>query len=66
MKRNHILVLLALAIVLGVAGLYFQISRSAGWNDTKTDRRVFQNLPINDIAKIQIRSSAATVTLEKN
>jgi hypothetical protein len=65
MKRNHILVLLALAIVLGVAGLYFQISRSAGWNDTKTDRRVFQNLPINDIAKIQIRSSAATVTLEK-
>jgi hypothetical protein len=65
MKRNHILVLLALVIVLGVAGLYFQISRSAGWNDTKTDRRVFQNLPINDIAKIQIRSSAATVTLEK-
>jgi Domain of unknown function (DUF4340) len=65
MKRNHILVLLALAIVLGVAGLYFQISRSAGWNDTKTDRRVFQNLPINDIAKIQIRSSAATVTLKK-
>jgi hypothetical protein len=65
MRKNQILLLLALALVLGVAGAYFQISRSAGWNDTKTDRRIFQNLPINDIAKIQIRSSAATVTLEK-
>jgi hypothetical protein len=65
MRKNQILFLLALAIVLGVAGIYFQISRSAGWNDTKTDRRIFRNLPINDIAKIQIRSTAATVTLEK-
>jgi hypothetical protein len=65
MKRNQLLILLALAAVLGVAGAYFQISRSAGWNNTKTDRRIFQNLPVNEIAKIQIRSSGATVTLEK-
>jgi hypothetical protein len=65
MKRNHLLLLLALAIVLGVAGIYFQVSRSASWNETKTDHRFFKNLPINDIAKIQIRSSGATVTLEK-
>jgi hypothetical protein len=65
MKKNQLLVLLALAVVLGTAGVYFQISRSAGWNDVKMDRRILQGLPINDIAKIQIRSSTATVTLEK-
>ena len=65
MKRNQILLLLALAVVLGIAGIYFQISKSAGWNDVKTDRKVLQGLPINDIAKIQIRSSTAAVTLEK-
>jgi len=65
MKKNQLLVLLALAVVLGTAGVYFQMSRSAGWNDVKMDRRILQGLPINDIAKIQIRSSTATVTLEK-
>jgi Domain of unknown function (DUF4340) len=65
MKRNQLFLLLALAVVLGIAGVYLQISRSAGWNEAKTNRRIFQNLPINDIAKIQIRSSGATVTLEK-
>jgi hypothetical protein len=65
MKKNQLLLLLALAIVLGIAGIYFQFSRSAGWNDAKTDRRIFQNLPINDIVKIQIHSTSATVTLEK-
>jgi hypothetical protein len=65
MKKNQLLLLLALAVVLGAAGIYFQISKSAGWNDAKTDRKILQGLPINDIAKIQIRSSTATVTLEK-
>jgi hypothetical protein len=65
MKKNQLLLLLVLAAVLGIAGIYFQISRSGAWNDAKTDRRIFQNLPINDIAKIQIHSSSATVTLEK-
>jgi hypothetical protein len=65
MKKNQVLLSLALAAVLGMAGIYFQISKSAGWNDAKTDRRLLSDLPINDIAKIQIRSSAANVTLEK-
>jgi hypothetical protein len=65
MKKNQVLLCIALAAVLGVAGIYFQISKSAGWNDVKTDNRLLQGLPINDIAKIQIRSSASTVTLEK-
>jgi len=65
MKKNQVLLSVALAAVFGIAGIYFQISKSAGWNDTKTDHRLLQDLPINDIAKIQIRSSAATITLEK-
>ena len=65
MKKNQVFLCIALAAVLGIAGIYFQISQSAGWNDVKTDSRLLQGLPINDIAKIQIRSSAATVTLEK-
>jgi hypothetical protein len=65
MKKNHLLLLLALAVVVGLAGIYFQISQSAGWNDAKTDRTILQNLPVNDITKILIRSSPATVTLEK-
>jgi Domain of unknown function (DUF4340)/Protein kinase C terminal domain len=66
MKKHHLLLLVAAAIVVGLGGIYFQISRSAAWNESKTDRSVFQNLAINDVTKIQIRSSASTVTLEKN
>jgi hypothetical protein len=65
MKKHHLLLLVAAAIVVGLAGTYFQISRSAAWNESKTDRTIFQNLAINDVAKIQIRSNAGTVTLEK-
>ncbi len=65
MKKHHLLSLVAAAILVGLAGIYFQISRSAGWNASKTDRRIFQNLAINDVTKIQLRSTADTVTLEK-
>ena len=52
-------------MVLGLAGVYFQISQSAGWNSSRTDRRIFQNLAINDVTQIQIRSDTGTVTLHK-
>jgi hypothetical protein len=65
MKKNHLLLLLAIAIVVGLAGIYLKISQSAGWGDSKTDRTIFQNLAVNDITKIQIRSTPANVTLEK-
>jgi hypothetical protein len=65
MKKHHLLLLVAAAIIVGLGGIYFQISRSAAWNESKTDRSIFQNLPINDVTKIQIRSNADTVTLEK-
>ena len=65
MKRNQFLLLLAVAVIVGLAGIYFQFSRSAGWNESKTDRRIFQNLAVNDVTKIQIRSATSSLTLEK-
>jgi hypothetical protein len=65
MKKNHLLLLLSVAIVVSLAGIFFQFSQSDRWNNAKTDRTIFQNLPVNDITKIQIRSVPATVTLEK-
>jgi hypothetical protein len=65
MKKNHLLLLLAVAVLAGLAGIYFQVAQSSKWNDSKTDRTIFQNLPVNDISQIQIRSGAASVTLEK-
>src|SRR6202035_1248455 len=65
MKKNHLLLLLAVAIIVGLLALYFQNTKYAGWNDSKTDRTIFQNLAVNDITKIQIRSAPGSVTLEK-
>jgi hypothetical protein len=65
MKKNHLLLLLAVAVIVGLAGIYFRISQSAGWSDSRTDRTIFQNLAVNDITRIQIRSAPANVTLEK-
>jgi hypothetical protein len=65
MKKKNLLLLSAVAVVVGLAGIYFQISQYAGWNDSKTDRTIFQNLAVNDITKIQVRSAPASATLEK-
>jgi hypothetical protein len=65
MKKNQLLLLLAVAFIASLAGVFFQLSQSDRWNNAKTDRTIFQNLPINDVTKIQIRSVPVTVTLEK-
>jgi hypothetical protein len=65
MKKKHLLLLLAVAVVVGLAGVYFQISQYAGWNDSKTDRTIYQNLAVNDVSKIELRSAPASITLEK-
>jgi hypothetical protein len=65
MKKKHLLLLLAVAVVVGLAGVFFQVSQYAGWNDSKTDRTIYQNLAVNDVTKIELRSAPASVTLEK-
>ena len=65
MKKNNLLLLLAVAVVAGLAGIYFQVAQSSKWSDSKTDRTIFQSLPVNDISQIQIRSGTVSVTLER-
>jgi hypothetical protein len=65
MKKTHLLSLLLVALIAGLAGLYLEVSRSSLWNESQAAQTVFPNLPVNDISKIEIRSAAANVTLEK-
>jgi Domain of unknown function (DUF4340) len=65
MKKNHLLTLLIVAIVVGLAGVLFEISQSSRWNGSKAAQTIFPNLAVNDITKIEIRSTPASVTLEK-
>jgi Domain of unknown function (DUF4340) len=64
-KMKKSLLLSCLAILLGAAGIYFEICQSASWSSAKTDRRILPNLPLNDISKINLQSANAAVTLEK-
>jgi len=65
MNRNRFLILVGVAILLALAGGLFQFSRSKSWQESKSDRLVLPNLAVNDISKIQLRTAAAAVTLEK-
>ena len=65
MKKKSLFILIGLAILLGAAGTVFELSRSAGWNNTKADRRVLPDLAVNDISKIKLASPKASITLEK-
>jgi hypothetical protein len=65
MKKTSILILVGFAIVLGAAGILFELSQSASWNRAKTDRRVLPDLAVNEVSKIRMQSSKATLTLEK-
>jgi Domain of unknown function (DUF4340) len=65
MKKSHLFSLVLVALVVGLAGLYLEISQSSRWNESPPAQTVFPNLPVNEISRIQIRSATANVTLEK-
>lgn len=65
MKRKHFLILLIIAVILALGGTAYQLSQSAGWSTAKTDREMFPNLAINDVAKIQIRTGSDNLTLQR-
>ena len=65
MKKSHLITLLVIAIVVGIAGTFFELSQSAKWDESKAAATVLPNLAINDITKIKIRSAPASVALEK-
>jgi hypothetical protein len=65
MKKSHLVTLLVVAIVVGLVGVLFQMSQSSKWGDSKAAQTILSNLAVNDITKIEIRSTPASVTLEK-
>jgi hypothetical protein len=65
MKKSHLVTLLIVAIVVGLAGVLFQMSQSSKWDESKAAKTILANLAVNDITKIEIRSTPASVTLEK-
>lgn len=65
MKRKQLLILLVIAVVLALGGTAYQLSQSATWSTAKSEREIFPNLPINDVAKIQIKAGNDKLTLQK-
>jgi Domain of unknown function (DUF4340) len=65
MKKSQLLTLLGVAIVVGLAGVVFEMSQSSKWDESKAAQTVFPDLAVNDITKIEIRSTPANVILEK-
>jgi hypothetical protein len=65
MKRQQVYLLLGAAVVLAIAGIIFQLVRSSGWKGQATDLEPFANLPVNSVAKLVLKSSKETTTLQK-
>lgn len=65
MKRKHFLILAIVAVVLALAGMAYQLSQSAGWSSAKSGREMFPDLPVNDVAKIQIQTGSDKLTLQR-
>ncbi|MBV8215393.1 MAG: DUF4340 domain-containing protein [Verrucomicrobia bacterium] len=65
MKRQQVYLLLGAALVLAIAGIIFQVVRSAGWKGEAADLEPFAKLPVNNVEKLVIKSSKDKVTLQK-
>ncbi|MEO7300201.1 MAG: DUF4340 domain-containing protein [Verrucomicrobiota bacterium] len=67
MNRKQLLILITLVAVIGGAGLLFlkRQHNSFSPNDQKIGKKLFPNLPINDVAQIQIKQSTNELNLVK-
>jgi hypothetical protein len=67
MNRNQFLILLVIVAVVGGAGLMLSKQRDAGWKASSTgaDKSWLGDLPVNDIAQVQIKQTQGEVTLVK-
>jgi len=65
MNRKQFVILLALVVVIGAAGLLVHRQRSDSWHGTSTamGQKLLPDLPINDISLITIKSGGAEVNL---
>jgi Domain of unknown function (DUF4340) len=64
MKRKQIYLLLAIALVLVVAGTIFQMRQSSTWKETRSDRQIYPNLAVNDVTKVHVQTGKDNLTLQ--
>jgi len=67
MNRKQLLVLLALVLVVGGAGLLLRKKEDSSWTSGNVGigKKLMANLPINDISHVVIKQGAAELNLEK-
>jgi hypothetical protein len=65
MNRKSFLILLLLLIVLGGAGLALFWQDLSAWRspNAKIGTKLFEKLPVNDVAQIRLYDGKGTVTL---
>ncbi len=67
MNRKQFLILLALVVVIGAAGLFVYRQKNTSWQDRRAaiGQKLLPGLAINDVAQITIKSGAGDVTLAR-
>jgi hypothetical protein len=66
MKRRHIIILLLLVLILGATGLVLQKRNQSQWSESAApENRKILDFPVNDVARVDIRSAKGEVHLEK-
>ncbi|MBV9673857.1 MAG: DUF4340 domain-containing protein, partial [Verrucomicrobia bacterium] len=65
MNRKLFLGMFVGALLLGIIGAMVLLSRSSGWENQQKGRTIFGDLPVSEVTQVLIRSSTASLTLEK-
>jgi hypothetical protein len=67
MNRKQFLILLALVVVVGAAGLFVRKQTASSWHSggTAIGQKLLPDLPVNDVALIHLKSGAGEVSLER-
>jgi hypothetical protein len=64
MRRKQVYSLLAIALVLVVAGTIFQMRQSSTWKEAAGDRQIYPNLAVNDVTKVRVQTGKEKLTLQ--
>ena len=67
MNRKQFLILLGLVVVIGAAGLFVYRQKNTSWHEegATLGQKLLPNLPVNDVAQINIKSGADSLTLAR-
>jgi hypothetical protein len=67
MKRQQLITLIILVVVVGGLGLFLLKRENASWNtpDTRAGGKVLGEFPLNDVAKVHIKGATNEITLVK-